>query len=444
MPELAEQLRRCIESAAPPVHLDELISRVDRRAPNRASAPRRRARSVLLGAAAGVLVLALAGGIALAIVRSSSDERRPSVRTPSEERDFAHWRTIASVPPELNQVYGGFGDYPKAVSAASDVYVVSGHDYGPQIGIIAGRYDTQRGSWSVLPRGPVTQRANAIVIWTGRELIVWGGDNGLPSGPYRDGAAYDPATNRWWRIADAPLAASNASSSVWSGTEVIIWGGRTSREPDDVGLAYNPSTNTWRSIAPAPIPNRPYPAAVWADKEMIVWGGCAVEPPSNPGPCDNYAGNERTDGAAYDPATNSWRMLTPSPLPPRPKPHGVWTGREMLIWGGDAGPASDEQMGAAYDPSADRWHLLPPAPLPRLRDFSMVWTGNEAIVAAGQSTMVSSQVFGAAYDPKKNAWQTLPKPPYSPTALSAVAWTDAGLFAYGGARANGAPAILPR
>jgi hypothetical protein len=74
----------------------------------------------------------------------------------------------------------------------------------------------------------------------------------------------------------------------------------------------------------------------------------------------------------------------------------------------------------------------------------MVWTGNEAIVAAGQPITVSSQVFGAAYDPKRNTWQMLPKPPYSPTALSAVAWTDAGLFAFGGVRAQGGPAILPR
>jgi hypothetical protein len=165
---------------------------------------------------------------------------------------------------------------------------------------------------------------------------------------------------------------------------------------------------------------------------------------NNPMGCDSYAGNERTDGAAYDPATNSWRTLPPSPLPPRPKPHGVWTGQEMLIWGGDAGPASDEQMGAAYEPRENQWRLLAPAPLPRIRDFSMLWTGNEAIVAAGQPTTGGSQVFGAAYDPKKNTWQTLPEPPYEPRPLSAVAWSDAGLFAWGGVRANGPPAILPR
>ena len=46
------------------------------------------------------------------------------------------------------------------------------------------------GHWSTLPAAPIPPRDDASVVWTGSELLVWGG------GDHDDGAAYDPTKHR--------------------------------------------------------------------------------------------------------------------------------------------------------------------------------------------------------------------------------------------------------
>ena len=60
---------------------------------------------------------------------------------------------------------------------------------------------------------------------------------------------------------------------------------------------------------------------------MIVWGGTT------------------DDGAAYDPATDSRRLLPPGPLSARDRHAALWTGEEMIIAGGFPGRGA-----AAYRP----------------------------------------------------------------------------------------------
>lgn len=59
-------------------------------------------------------------------------------------------------------------------------------------------------------------------------------------------------------------------------------------------------------------------------------------------------------------AAGSWRLVAPSPLSPRADHSVVWTGREMIVWGGDAG-GSYFADGAAYDPRRDTWRKIAPA-----------------------------------------------------------------------------------
>jgi hypothetical protein len=55
---------------------------------------------------------------------------------------------------------------------------------------------------------------------------------------------------------------------------------------------------------------------------------------------------------ASDAADGVWRRLAPSPLLPRSGHVVVWTGREMIVWGGvEKGGAFAD--GAAYDPQRD-------------------------------------------------------------------------------------------
>jgi N-acetylneuraminic acid mutarotase len=97
---------------------------------------------------------------------------------------------------------------------------------------------------------------------------VWGGDDG--SGPVASGARYNPVTDTWSPMQDAPIV-RGGHTAIWTGTEMIVWGGELFDPP---GAAYNPAHDTWRSIATDSAPSgRADHTAVWTGSEMIVWGG---------------------------------------------------------------------------------------------------------------------------------------------------------------------------
>jgi hypothetical protein len=101
----------------------------------------------------------------------------------------------------------------------------------------------------------------------------------------------------------------------------------------------------------APAPRR-YHVAVWSGTRMLVWGGSG----------DAQQDQALADGAAYDPAADRWTPFSSAGAPPGRWAHsGVWTGRELLVFGGlgcsrnEAGEPELCGSGGRYDPVADRW-----------------------------------------------------------------------------------------
>ena len=144
--------------------------------------------------------------------------------------------------------------------------------------------------------------ARSPAAWTGDELLMW------PTGTSRSVHAYDPDTETWRELADAPIAPRERAASVWSGSEWNIWGGISTETEDRTavadGAAYNPVTDTWRVIAESPLSARRAPA-VWTGTEMIVAAGAGGAVP--------VTGNGEmalSDGAAYDPVSDTWRSIS--------------------------------------------------------------------------------------------------------------------------------------
>ncbi|MGH2732771.1 MAG: Kelch repeat-containing protein, partial [Actinomycetota bacterium] len=191
------------------------------------------------------------------------------------------------------------------------------------------------------------------------------------------------------------------------------------------GAAYNPETNRWRVMATPRLAGRSHPAAVWTGKEMLVWGGLSDE-----GYLD--------DGAAYNPKTDRWTPLPPSHLSARSQALAAWTGREFLIFGGhtrefggrpEKGEISNSASdGAAYDPVKGIWRKLQPSDLPMdTPDSPAVWTGRELIVIVPGGERASDRPDeiskGAAYNPKTNRWADLPPIPLKKLLSPAAVWT---------------------
>jgi N-acetylneuraminic acid mutarotase len=290
-------------------------------------------------------------------------------------------------------------------------------------------YDPESDRWQPLPAAPLAPRQGHVAVWTGEEMLVWGGSDFFTV--FVDGAAYDPRTGDWRRLPAPPFRRSPAWTAVWTGRELILWGG-FDHQPQlrPIGAAYDAAADRWRTIAPAPLPARQWHSAVWTGDEMIVWGGT-----------DLVRSPDFADGAAYDPESDRWRVLPRAPIAGRYRHEGVWTGGEMVVWGGQVGPV-DADDGAAYDPDRDAWRTLAPSPLRGRHWPSLVWTGDAVVVWGGYAFAPQANVGkafgdGAAYDPELDAWRRLPAAPLSGRCGHAAALAGDELIVWGGTEACG-------
>ncbi len=338
--------------------------------------------------------------------------------------------------------------------------------------------------------GVPTARSSHSAVWTGQQLLVWGGDLGGGNAYSAGGAAYNPTTDQWQAIATFQAPTARAShTAVWTGTEMVIWGGSgTASYSTDHGR-YNLTAGTWAGVTAINAPaKRSGHVAVWTGGRMIVFGGL------------NSTGLlGLTDaGGAYDPVADAWTALPSAGLPePRRFGTAVWTGTEMIVWGGlgdsvelatggrlacDANglPTSWTAMstvgapsartghsavwtgskliiwggqsgganlgdGAIYDPATDTWTALPATGAPSARSYHVaVWSGSEMLVFSGEDAS-GTLPTGSAYDPLRNRWRTLD------TATGALSrsrstgiWSGTQLVLFGGISAGSPVAALQK
>jgi hypothetical protein len=155
-----------------------------------------------------------------------------------------------------------------------------------------------------------------------------------------------PAEFRMRALPDSPLSAREDMASVWTGEELLIWGGRASGTNADDGAAYDPTTRQWRRLAPSPLSGRSRHSAVWTGSEMILWGGTM-----RAGGVGGLG-----DGAAYDPVSDSWRSIAAAPFgSDRVFAIGVWAGGRAVFAGGGNSTGDGLSTLLAYDPATDRW-----------------------------------------------------------------------------------------
>lgn len=297
------------------------------------------------------------------------------------------------------------------------------------------------GSWTRLPQAPLAPRGSHTAIWTGTEVIVWGGisaNGGWTE--FADGAAFDPVAGTWRTIAPAPIAGRGGHTAVWTGTEMLVWGGIVDGgcgTASSDGAAYDPLADAWR-VLPTGGMGRDFHTAVWTGTEMLVVGGVASggEPVPGTGLCNPPAQPQvALDDVAYDPATDTWRAIAPRPWQGTVLDSATaWDGTRLLLWSGrDALDVSSEpwtRRGYAYDPAVDQWIELAPAPLSPRSDANSVWTGRELIVAGGQDA-VGLTADGAAYDPESDSWRPVAPMPDGWTSANTV-WTGDVMLLVGG------------
>jgi len=240
------------------------------------------------------------------------------------------------------------------------------------------------------------------------------------------GSNSEPASASWRRLPRAPLVFEAGKTNVWTGKEMIV-SGLTGAGADgnlldatEAALAYDPAERAWRLISDPP---KTYtycrPHAVWTGTEMLVWG-CSL--------------------VAYDPAADAWRRL---PQPLSGAGIVVWTGRELLGWGG--GCCGDAvARGEAYDPNTQTWRSVAESPLAPEQQPLGAWTGHELVLfvsgisAADGGALPAGLARAAAYDPATDTWRRIAPMPERRAGAVAI-WDGREILVVGGRAGTGAP-----
>lgn len=279
-----------------------------------------------------------------------------------------------------------------------NVYVGLGH-----------RYDPVANSWSETSgAGAPSPRYGHLVAWTGSEMIVWGGVSfGLPA---ISGARYRADTDSWTTMSTAGAPPEHRGTAVWTGTEMLVWSG-------GVGGGYRPSTDSWRPLPLPGIARAVGHTAVWTGGKMIVWGG--------------HPALAAGIGAAYDPLTDTWETTSTVNAPSGRQYHAaVWSGTEMIVWGGRRG-GSAVSNGGAYNPATDTWRAISGCGTSPMASHTAVWSGSEMIVFGGDTGGNATLAYGPATD----SWRQISfvNAPEERDAHSAV-WTGSEMIVWGGRR----------
>lgn len=296
------------------------------------------------------------------------------------------------------------------------------------------RYSAGLDEWtSVTPFGAPSAREGHSAVWTGSEMIVWGG---VGDGGYIDaGARYAPGRQLWTAISTTGAPAPrNHHVGVWTGSRMLVWGGRNLNGFLGDGALYNPVDDSWSSLPDTDVPEaRENAGFVWTgdENELIVWGGEGA---------GGVLGSGRRLTFDSSGTPQQWQETSTVNGPsPRTAHTAVWTGQQMIIWGGWNGAVIFGD-GAAYDPQADSWEPLPTADAPSERwGHVALWTGNEMLVFGGRDAN-GSLATGAAYDPVKKQWRSMtargnPLARHDATAV----WAGSVMLIFGGI-SNGQPA----
>jgi hypothetical protein len=287
-------------------------------------------------------------------------------------------------------------------------------------------YDPAADRWEVLPAAPIGGRFGASAVWTGREVLFWGGQGGAGT-TFADGAGYDPATRRWRVLPAAPIGARTSHQAVWTGKEMVVWGGFgrcctiDSVIHDPTAAAYDPATDKWRRIDDVPPPwsgDDGSAVSVADDGRTLIW--------------------RQGHLAAYDAGSNSWSEVggvRPEPLPSEPAlptttadplALGVSVDHEVFTWTGK----SDALQGLAWRASDGSWRRT--ATLDGQTGASIAAGGPGRIYAAtGQSARVLE------YRIADDRWEELPLPPVPTRSAAVLVWTGSELLFWGGSGDEG-------
>ncbi len=249
-----------------------------------------------------------------------------------------------------------------------------------------GVYSTSTDIWKpITTDGAPFPRSGHTAVWTGTEMIVCGGYDGITV--FQDCSSYDPVQDAWTANFVLTLTAREAHTAVWAGSSIWIWGGLDPTMGMPLG-----SGASWDFISENPLPSLEAPSvrsghtAVWTGITMWIWGGKGVN--------ESYP----EQGAGY--RTGTWHPMKDGELPGGRDGHSaVWIDKtgDVIVWGG-ADQSGSLSSGARFHEETHTWSAIGTGPSARHHHTAVVTGDGHMIVWGGEGNSGFTN-SGAVFDP---------------------------------------------
>jgi hypothetical protein len=223
---------------------------------------------------------------------------------------------------------------------------------------------------------------------------------------------YDTSTAAWSELPDLPAAngAIRSAVGVDAGIFVSYNAFATGQPPAAHFLKHAAGDSGWTATSSAPHPDLRSPALVWTGQEVLAWGGEAADQ------------SPVAMGARYDPARDAWTEITTSGAPTPPDGAGSWsggwTGSVAVFW------ASSGQNAGRFEPEGGEWQ---PVSFPGEASF-----GQSSVVAQGRVVSWTGSSV-SIYEPRTDEWAFPAARCGPPERHSAeLRWVGNGVVLWGG------------
>lgn len=282
------------------------------------------------------------------------------------------------------------------------------------------RFDPTTEEVRVLSTRLPEPRSRASAVWTGTFVVLFGGDT--PSGRSNEIVQFDPATDV---VAKSPAELPNRSggtAATWDGEVAWLFGGM--HQSSGV-FRYHPLTQSLHVVGLRyPMTSQ---GAVWAGDATYLFGtsaGLALD-------ADREI--QRYSQGDLSPVALGTRL----PLAMR-NFLSVWVGEAALLIGGERGDPGRGTIGTIlrFDPRTETLTALPSG-IPARRAMSGVWTGTEVLVFGGD--LVEGATFRPVYtndilrvDPRTGGTVVASAKLPTPRAFTSAAWDGRYAYVFGG------------
>jgi N-acetylneuraminic acid mutarotase len=293
-----------------------------------------------------------------------------------------------------------------AIWTGSAMWVFGGFVSSGPGGTFGVSYSPTTNAWTSLPNAPLGRKEHAAV-WTGTEMLIYGGTaTAMLGGPYNDLMSYSEAAG--WTVLPKPAITGRDNVFVgWSDTakELLVWGGRSGVTSMIDGAAYKPATKTWRMLPP-PIRTFDSRTPVMLGGKLFLFSGFEGTACAPLGYC--------LDGEVYDPVTDKWTVIAAAPFTQRFEANAFPVGASAAIWGGRTKVTKGSSAGDGAIFNGSTWTAIPALPstvATYARSQPYTWyTGGKIFLWGGQNPdAIESFSDGAIYDEASKSWTAMPK-----------------------------------